>query len=131
MLANKKNWPWQFMWSAILVKKFGLDTYQGLVDNKIPWTDQRAVATTKIMQDLAKAGMFEPSFNSIDIGPAMIPWSQSKAVRWYQGSFNLGRVRGAKEKCCGVPMDFFPLRPIVGNARVMSSLPVCTIRIEP
>jgi raffinose/stachyose/melibiose transport system substrate-binding protein len=98
MLANQKKWPSQFMWSAILVNKYGLDTYQGLVDNKIPWTDPRAVETTKIMQDLAKDGMFEPSFNSIDVGPAMVPWSQGKALHWYQGSFNLGRFRGENPK---------------------------------
>jgi raffinose/stachyose/melibiose transport system substrate-binding protein len=130
MLANQKKWPSQFMWSAILVNKYGLDTYQGLVDNKIAWTDQRAVAVTKIMQDLAKTGMFEPSFNSIDVGPAMIPWSQSKALHWYQGSFNLGRFRGEKEKCCVVPMDFFPLPPIDGNKPVMSVFAEDTIMIH-
>src|SRR5260370_42592487 len=72
------------------------------------------------MQDLSKARMFEPSFNSIDIGPAMVPWSQSKALHWYQGSFNLGRFRGDKEKCCVLPMDFFPMPPIDGKKPIMS-----------
>ena len=130
LLANQKKWPSQFMWSAILVNKFGLDTYQGLVNNTIPWTDSRAVETTKIMADLAKADMFEPSFNSIDVGPAMVPWSQGKALHWYQGSFNLGRFRGDQAKCCVVPMDFFPMPSIDGKKPVMSVYDEDTIMIH-
>jgi raffinose/stachyose/melibiose transport system substrate-binding protein len=40
--------------SAILVNKHGLETYDGLVGNKIPWTDQRAVDVTTVMQKLAQ-----------------------------------------------------------------------------
>lgn len=130
MLANQKKWPSQFMWSAILVNKFGLDTYDGLIGNKIPWTDSRAVETTKIMADLAKKGYFEPSFNSIDVGPAMVPWSQGKAVHWYQGSFNLGRFRGDKPQCCVVPMDYFALPAIDGKKPVMSVFAEDTIMIH-
>jgi raffinose/stachyose/melibiose transport system substrate-binding protein len=130
VLANQKKWPSQFMWSAILVNKFGLETYNDLVGNKIPWTDPRVVETTKIMADLAKDGMFEPSFNSIDVGPAMAPWSQGKALHWYQGSFNLGRFRGDKEKCCVVDMDFFPLPAIDGKKPVMSVFAEDTIMIH-
>ena len=130
MLANQKKWPAQFMWSAILVNKFGVDTYNGLVNNKIPWTDKSAVETTRIMADLAKNGMFEPSFNSIDVGPAMVPWSQGKALHWYQGSFNLGRFRGDKDKCCVVPMDYFPMPSIDGKKPVMSVYAEDTIMIH-
>ncbi len=130
LLANQKKWPSQFMWSAILVNKFGLDTYQGLVNNTIPWTDPSAVETTKIMADLATNGMFEPSFNSIDVGPAMVPWSQGKALHWYQGSFNLGRFRGDQPKCCVVPMDYFPMPSIDGKKPVMSVFAEDTIMIH-
>ena len=130
MLANQKKWPSQFMWSAILVNKFGLETYNGLIDNKIPWTDPRAVETTRIMQALSKKGMFEPSFNSIDVGPAMVPWAQGKALHWYQGSFNLGRFRGENPQCCVVPMDFFPMPSIDGHKPVMSVFAEDTIMIH-
>ena len=50
MLSNQKKWPSQFMWSAMLVNKHGLDTYEGLINNKIPWTDPRAVDITAMMQ---------------------------------------------------------------------------------
>ena len=130
LLANQKKWPSQFMWSAILVNKFGLDTYQGLMNNAIPWTDASAVETTKIMADMATNGMFEPSFNSIDVGPAMVPWSQGKALHWYQGSFNLGRFRGDQPKCCVVPMDYFPMPSIDGKKPVMSVFAEDTIMIH-
>ena len=75
-------------------------------------------------------GMFEPSFNSIDVGPAMVPWTQGKALHWYQGSFNLGRFRGEKPKCCVVPMDFFPMPPIDGKKPIMSVFAEDTIMIH-
>src|SRR5258708_20031530 len=64
MLANQKKWPSQFMWSAILVNKYGLETYDVLIGNKIPWTDQRAVDFTTMIKKLAHDLMFNPSFNS-------------------------------------------------------------------
>jgi len=121
MLANQKKWPSQFMWSAILVNKYGLDTYDGLIGNKIPWTDPRAVDVTAMMKKMADDGWFEPSFNSIDVGPAMVPWTQGTALMWYQGSFNLGRFRGDQPKCCVVPMDFFPM-PQIGNQKPVMSV---------
>ena len=62
MLSNQKKWPAQFMWSAMMVNKYGLDAYQGLIDNKIPWTDPRAVDITAMMKKLADDGMFERQF---------------------------------------------------------------------
>ena len=75
MLSNQKKWPSQFMWSAMMVNKYGLDAYQGLIDNKIPWTDPRAVDITTMMKKLADDGMFIQNFNSIDFAPAQVPWA--------------------------------------------------------
>ena len=97
MLSNQKKWPAQFMWSAILVNKHGLDTYDGLIGNKIPWTDPRAVDVTAMMKKLADDGMFEPNFNSIDFAPAQVPWAQGKVLHWYQGSFILGQLQRRPE----------------------------------
>ena len=96
MLSNQKKWPAQFMWSAMMVNKYGLDAYQGLIDNKIPWTDPRAVDITAMMKKLADDGMFIANFNSIDFAPAQVPWAQGKAIYWYKGSFILGSFRGDK-----------------------------------
>jgi ABC-type glycerol-3-phosphate transport system substrate-binding protein len=130
MLANQKKWPSQFMWSAMLVNKHGLDVYDGLVGNKIAWTDPRAVDVTAMMTKLAGDGMFESSFNSIDVGPAMVPWTQGKALHWYQGSFNLGRFRGEQAQCCVVPMDFFPMPAFGSRKPTMSVFAEDTIMIH-
>jgi raffinose/stachyose/melibiose transport system substrate-binding protein len=129
-LANQKKWPSQFMWSAMLVNKYGLETYEGLINRTIPWTDERAVDITQMMVDLAKDGMFENSFNSVDLAPAFVPWNQGKALMWYQGSFNLGSFRGEKEVCCTVPMDFFPMPAFPGHDPVMSVFAEDTLMIH-
>jgi raffinose/stachyose/melibiose transport system substrate-binding protein len=130
MLANQKKWPSQFMWSAILVNKYGLDTYNGLIGNTIPWTDPRAVDVTNMMKKMADDGWFEPSFNSNDLGPGMVLWTQGSALHWYQGSFNLGRFRGDQPKCCVVPMDFFPLPPIGDQKPTLSVFAEDTLMIH-
>jgi ABC-type glycerol-3-phosphate transport system substrate-binding protein len=130
LLANQKKWPSQFMWSAILVNKHGLETYDAVIGNKIPWTDARLVDATAVMEKLAKDGLFEKSFNSIDVGPAMVPWSQGKALHWYQGSFNLGRFRGESPQCCVVPMDWFAMPAIGGKKPTMSVFAEDTIMIH-
>lgn len=129
-LANQKRWPSQFMWSAILVNKYGLDTYNGLIGDTIAWTDPRAVDVTQMMVDLAENGMFEDSFNSVDLAPAFIPWNQGEALMWYQGSFNLGSFRGEKETCCTVEMDFFPMPAFPGQDPVMSVFAEDTVMIH-
>ncbi len=121
MLSNQKKWPAQFMWSAMMVNKYGLDAYQGLIDNKIPWTDPRAVDITAVMKKLADDGMFIENFNSIDFAPAQVPWAQGKALYWYKGSFILGSFRGDKKQCCAEPIDWFAF-PSMGDRKPVMSI---------
>ncbi len=121
MLSNQKKWPSQFMWSAMMVNKHGLDAYDGLVNNTIPWTDPRAVDITAMMQKLAQDGMFEPDFNSIDFAPAQVPWTQGQALYWYMGSFILGSFRGDQKQCCVVPTDWFAF-PAMGDRKPVMSI---------
>jgi raffinose/stachyose/melibiose transport system substrate-binding protein len=130
MLSNQKKWPAQFMWSAMLVNKHGLDTYDGLIGNKIAWTDPRAVDITAMMKKLADDGMFEANFNSIDFAPAQVPWSQGKALHWYKGSFILGSFRGDQKQCCTVPTDWFAMPSFGDRKPVMSIYDEDTIMIH-
>jgi raffinose/stachyose/melibiose transport system substrate-binding protein len=130
MLSNQKKWPAQFMWSAMLVNKHGLDTYDGLIGNKIPWTDPRAVDITAMMKKLADDGMFEANFNSIDFAPAQVPWAQGKALHWYKGSFILGSFRGDQKQCCTVPTDWFAMPAFGDKKPVMSIYDEDTIMIH-
>jgi raffinose/stachyose/melibiose transport system substrate-binding protein len=130
MLSNQKKWPAQFMWSAMMVNKYGLDAYQGLIDNKIPWTDPRAVDITAMMKKLADDGMFIENFNSIDFAPAQVPWAQGKALYWYKGSFILGSFRGDKAQCCAEPIDWFPFPTMSDKKPVMSIYDEDTVMIH-
>jgi raffinose/stachyose/melibiose transport system substrate-binding protein len=130
MLSNQKKWPAQFMWSAMMVNKYGLDAYQGLIDNKIPWTDPRAVDITAMMKKLADDGMFIENFNSIDFAPAQVPWAQGKALYWYKGSFILGSFRGDKAQCCTEPIDWFPFPSMSDKKPVMSIYDEDTVMIH-
>jgi raffinose/stachyose/melibiose transport system substrate-binding protein len=130
MLSNQKKWPSQFMWSAMMVNKYGLDAYQGLIDNKTPWTDPRAVDITAMMKKLADDGMFIENFNSIDFAPAQVPWAQGKALYWYKGSFILGGFRGDKKQCCAVPIDWFPFPAMSDKKPVMSIYDEDTVMIH-
>jgi raffinose/stachyose/melibiose transport system substrate-binding protein len=130
MLSNQKKWPAQFMWSAMMVNKYGLDAYQGLIDNKIPWTDPRAVDITAMMKKLADDGMFIENFNSIDFAPAQVPWAQGKALYWYKGSFILGSFRGDQKQCCAEPIDWFPFPSMSDKKPVMSIYDEDTVMIH-
>jgi raffinose/stachyose/melibiose transport system substrate-binding protein len=130
MLSNQKKWPAQFMWSAMMVNKYGLDAYQGLIDNKIPWTDPRAIDITAMMKKLADDGMFIENFNSIDFAPAQVPWAQGKALYWYKGSFILGSFRGEKAQCCAEPIDWFPFPAMSDKKPVMSIYDEDTVMIH-
>jgi raffinose/stachyose/melibiose transport system substrate-binding protein len=130
MLSNQKKWPAQFMWSAMMVNKYGLDAYEGLIGDKIPWTDPRAVDITAMMKKLADDGMFEANFNSIDFAPAQVPWAQGKCLYWYKGSFILGSFRGDQAQCCTVPTDWFPFPAMSDKKPVMSIYDEDTVMIH-
>src|ERR1700678_1429576 len=117
-------------WDEMMANKYGLDAYQGLIDNKIPWTDPRAVDITAMMKKLADDGMFIENFNSIDFAPAQVPWAQGKALYWYKGSFILGSFRGDKAQCCAEPIDWFPFPAMSDKKPVMSIYDEDTVMIH-
>ena len=109
MLSNQKKWPAQFMWSAMMVNKYGLDAYQGLIDNKIPWTDPRAVDITAMMKKLADDGMFEANFNSIDFAPAQVPWAQGKACIGTKDRSSSAASAATRNNAAPVPDGLVPV----------------------
>ena len=121
MLSNQKKWPAQFMWSAILVNKHGLDTYDGLIGNKIPWTDPRAVDVTAMMQKLADDGMFEPNFNSIDFAPAQVPWAQGQSVALVSGFVHPRQLQRRTETVLQRAHDWFAI-PAMGDKKPTMSI---------
>jgi raffinose/stachyose/melibiose transport system substrate-binding protein len=113
MLANQQQWPAQFLWTALLVNKYGVGTYDQLLTRKIAWTDPRVVDTFAMMKQLADDGAFEQGANGLDVSPAVVPFSQGKAATWYQGSFMLTQFLGANGKP-NFPLDYFPF-PKIGD----------------
>ena len=86
LIANQQNWEAQFFWTAYFVNKFGVKTYQELMNRKISWTDKRVVDTFAEMSKLEKDGWFLNGINSLDFDTtAITPWSNGKAAMWYQG----------------------------------------------
>lgn len=113
MLANQLRWPAQFMWSAYLVNKNGVDAYNDLVARKIAWTDPRVVEAFAEMKRLMDEGYFEPGANGLDVTPAVVPFSKGEVAMWYQGSFMISRFtdEAGNPK---FPLDYFAL-PQIGD----------------
>jgi raffinose/stachyose/melibiose transport system substrate-binding protein len=113
MLANQQQWPAQFLWTALLVNKYGVSTYNQLLTRKIAWTDPRVVDAFAMMKQLADDGAFEQGANGLDVPPAVVPFSQGKVATWYQGSFMLTRFLDANGKP-NFPLSYFPF-PKMGD----------------
>jgi raffinose/stachyose/melibiose transport system substrate-binding protein len=115
MEGNQQKWPGQFDWSGYYVNKYGLDQYNKLLAHQIPWTDASVVDAFQTMRDLATKGYLFPGWNSIDQGPALIPFSQGKVATWYQGTWQINAFKG-DNKDIPYPVDFFPY-PTVGSQK--------------
>ena len=87
MWSNKEKWPLQFEWTAILVNKHGLDVWEGVVNNEIPWTDPRVVDTFATVKELIDLGYVYPNPNSIGLLEASVPYASGEVAFWYQGSW--------------------------------------------
>lgn len=113
LLANQKRWPAQFMWSALFVNKYGLETYNQLLTRKIPWTDPRVVDIFALMKSVNDEGLFEEGANAVDLTPAITLFASGRSAMWYQGSFLLTQFRD-DEGLPLFPFGFFEF-PQVGN----------------
>lgn len=129
ILANQKAWPAQFEWTTLLVDTAGLDVYQQLLDNKIPWTDPRVVAAWTKLKEIVDKGYFYPAINSLDVAPAVVLFSQGKAAMWYQGAFMLGNFKGSRDTI-PFPIDFFPFPQIGDRKPVMEVTAESTLMIH-
>jgi raffinose/stachyose/melibiose transport system substrate-binding protein len=87
MWANKEKWLLQFEWTAILVNKHGLDVWEGIVNNEIPWTDPRSVDTFATIKELMDLGYVYPNPNSVGMLEASVPYASGEVAFWYQGSW--------------------------------------------
>jgi raffinose/stachyose/melibiose transport system substrate-binding protein len=110
LLANQKRWPAQFMWSALFVNKYGLETYNRLIARKIPWTDARVVDIFALMKSLSEEGLFENGANALDVTPAVTLFASGRAGMWYQGSFLLTRFLNDEDRPL-FPFGFFNFPP--------------------
>lgn len=111
LLANQKRWPAQFIWSALFVDKYGLDTYNRLIARKIPWTDARVVDIFALMKSLSDEGLFENGANALDVTPAVTLFASGQAGMWYQGSFLLTRFLNDDGRPL-FPFGFFNFPPV-------------------
>ncbi len=111
LLANQKRWPAQFMWSALFVNKYGLETYNQLMAHKLLWTDSRVVDIFALMKSLSDEGLFEKEANALDVTPAVTLFASGRSGMWYQGSFLLTRFMNDEGRPL-FPFGFFEFPPI-------------------
>jgi raffinose/stachyose/melibiose transport system substrate-binding protein len=111
LLANQKRWPAQFMWSALFVNKYGLETYNQLMAHKLLWTDSRVVDIFALMKSLSDEGLFEKEANALDVTPAVTLFASGRSGMWYQGSFLLTRFMNDEGRPL-FPFGFFEFPPV-------------------
>ena len=107
MLANQQQWEAQFPFSAYFVNRYGLATYKGLIDRKIPWSDPRVVEALNAMAKDVKNGEYLQPINGMDFDTtAIIFWKRQQAAMWYQGSFILSKFLNKGK--LAYPVDWVP-----------------------
>jgi raffinose/stachyose/melibiose transport system substrate-binding protein len=87
LMDNLNKWPPQFLHQNILVHKYGLDVWNQLANNEIPFTDERVVDSLAVLDDWTKKGYFLEGINAMDTGTAVVPWNEQKAAMWFQGTW--------------------------------------------
>jgi raffinose/stachyose/melibiose transport system substrate-binding protein len=118
VLTNQKRWPAQFEWSVILVNKYGLDVYQDLINNKIPWTDARVVDAFTTLQQMVADGWYLPGINALDLGDGVGPFGKGEAAMWYQGTWMPSTFKGSDDSAF-FEYDFFNWPRMSENDPVM------------
>lgn len=129
ILTNQKRWPAQFEWTAILVNQAGLQTYQDLLANKIPWTDPRVVDAFATLKKMVDDGWYYPGINSMDLSVGVVPFSKGEVAMWYQGSWMPSVMKGSEDKI-PFPVDFFPFPKIGDQDPVMEVFAENTVMIH-
>lgn len=112
LMTNVNKWPSQFWWTYIEVLLNGIEHYQALLDNKIPWTDPGVVKAFRCLRELVDKGYFAPGINAMDLADGALLFIQGRAAMWLQGSW---MVRAHFEPKPGkpiVPYSFFSVPQI-------------------
>ena len=105
--GNLNRWPAQFDWGQILVNKYGVDLYNQLLNNEIPWTDPRVVDAFLEIKNMVDNELFYPGINSMDYSETAIPFVKGEVVHTYMGTWFPGTVKGDAADY-PVPLGFFP-----------------------
>jgi raffinose/stachyose/melibiose transport system substrate-binding protein len=129
MTANQAKWPAQFEWTSYYVNSSGLETYNKLIHNEIPWTDASVVEAFAAMRNLAERGYLYPGWNSIDQTPALIPFSKGEVANWFQGTWMINNFKGDAEEI-PYPVDFYQFPQVGNNPPVMSVFAENTLMIH-
>lgn len=88
VMGNKSKWEAQFPWTNLLIHKYGIDVWNQLAENKIPWTDERVVDAFTQLKKLVDDGYFYQGVNAIDYTDSAIPLMKGDAaIMMYMGSF--------------------------------------------
>ncbi|MBN1315559.1 MAG: extracellular solute-binding protein [Anaerolineales bacterium] len=94
-LGNSQKWPAQFPWTNLLIHKYGIEVWEQLANNQIPWTDERVVDAFAMMQDLVNQGFYLQGVNAMDYSDVVIPIINGEAAMlMYMGSFAARRFAG-------------------------------------
>ena len=129
LLANSEKWQAQFEWTSYYVNASGIDTYNRLINNEIPWTDASVVEAFAEMRNLAEKGYLYPGWNSINLTPGTIPFSRGEAANWFQGVWMINTFKGDEAE---IPydVDFFPFPQVGENPPVTSIFAENTVMIH-
>ena len=107
LITDAGKWEAQYEWQGYFVNAFGLDNYNALLNNEIPWTDPSVVETNRVMRSWTESGLVFPGWNSIDLADGLVPWNQGKAANWFGGSWMVKYLSGDGKT--EVPaFDYFP-----------------------
>jgi raffinose/stachyose/melibiose transport system substrate-binding protein len=81
------------------------------------------------MRQLAENEYLYPGWNSIDLAPGVIPFSQGEAANWFQGVWMINTFKGEAED---IPfdVDFFPFPQVGDNPPVTSIFAENTVMIH-
>lgn len=93
--GNKDKWFFESCWLSTLGDRFtGTEWTQNIIENngKAKFIDPDFVSALQFMQDLAKAELFNPDFNSITDTQAISIYAQGKAATIVDGHWTVSQI---------------------------------------
>jgi raffinose/stachyose/melibiose transport system substrate-binding protein len=113
--AGKEKWPITRYLNMYVMRRMGVDGMRRASNGEISYTDPGFIESAAAVQELANAGYFGSSVNTVDYSTAQSMFLTAQTAMIYNGSWMVGTLNDPEQNLLGESVGFFNIPVVEGG----------------